>query len=133
MGYAAQAKAKAKAKAAPKARPRREAVPFVDTLDELEDRPPPDGGDPTQPSWAYRKHSEIKTLSLMENPIRNVATLQKLQPFGPRRAELTVLGTPAADTLLGRYPDITSKERKAFCFPSGQNADVPGGASDGWL
>jgi len=132
---AEKAKAKAKPKAAPKAgaRVRREAIAYVDTLDELEDRPPADNGEPAQPSWVYRKHSEIKTLSLMENPIRNVTTLQKLQPFGPRRAELTVLGTPAADTLLGRYPDITSKERKAFCFPSGQNADVPGGASDGWL
>merc|ERR1712110_158495 len=123
--YAAaeKAKAKAKPKAAPKnGRVRREAVQYVDTLDELEDRPPADNGEPAQPSWVYRKHSEIKTLSLMENPIRNVVTLQKLQPFGPRRAELTVLGTPAADTLLGRYPDITSKERKAFCFPSsGQN------------
>jgi len=128
---AAKAKAKAKPKAKAGARQRREAPTFVD---ELEERPVPDDVENAQPSWVFRKYSELKTLSLMENPIKNVATLQKLQPFGPRRAELTVLGTPAAETLLQKYGDSLSlKDRKAFCFPSSQNADVPGSASDGWL
>jgi hypothetical protein len=133
---AAKAKAKAKPKAGSKTRQRREAPLFVD---ELEERPAADdSGESAQTRWVLRKHSELKILSLMENPIRNVTTLQKLQPFGPRRAEgpraeLTLLGTPAAETLLLKYPDLSSKERRSFCFPSSGHADVPGGTSDGWL
>lgn len=128
-----KAKAKAKPKAAPKpnSRMRREPIIFVD---ELEDRPPAPATDGTEaPSWVSRKFSELKALSLMENPIRNVSTLERLQPFGPRRAELAVLGTPAVGALLAKFPDLSTKERKAFVFPSSGQADVPGGAVDGWV
>jgi hypothetical protein len=134
--FDAAAKAKAKPKPAAKSkcgRLRREAPLFVD---ELEERPVPEGeaGENAQPTWVLRKYSELKTLNLMENQIKQMATLQKLQPFGPRKAELVVLGTPAAEAVLQKYQDLSTKERRAFCFPSGiHNVDVPGSASDGWL
>lgn len=134
-----KAKAKAKPKAAPKdavpaSRQRREPVLFAD---EVEERPPVVAADGTDtPTFVFRKFSELKALSLMENPIRNLSTLERLQPFGPRRCELTVLGTPAAAALLAKFPDLSARERKAFVFPSGGQAapsDVPGGPADGWL
>lgn len=130
--WAAEAKAKAKAKAKPKAegeRRRREPTCFGCSHDVLDEKPAAEGSD-AGPSWILRRFCEMKCLSLMENPIKNLADMEKLQPFGPKRAELTLVGTPVATAILARYPDLSAKDKKAFVFP-GSAQEVPGGDA-GW-
>lgn len=123
----AKAKAKAKPKAAPGEKKLREAPVYVD---ELEERPA--DGEGVAASWIVRRPCELKCLSLSENPIKHVATLEKVQPFGHKKqAELTLVGTPAGAEIIRRYPELTPGQRKAFCFPD-RPADAPG-PQDGWV
>eukprot|EP00927_Polykrikos_kofoidii_P072840 TRINITY_DN68920_c0_g1_i1.p1 TRINITY_DN68920_c0_g1~~TRINITY_DN68920_c0_g1_i1.p1 ORF type:complete len:461 (-),score=76.55 TRINITY_DN68920_c0_g1_i1:209-1591(-) len=129
--FDAAAKAKAKAKAKPKTEGRilREPVLIVD---EIEERTVAEGE--TLPTWVWRRPCYLKCLSLMENEIRALATVEQLQPFGPKRAELTLLGTPVAAAILAKYADLSAAQRKAFVFPAPDRpAEVPGGPYDGWI
>lgn len=89
-------------------------------VDELEERPPVvEGG---EPSYMLRRPSELKILALSENPIRNVKTLETLQPLGPKGVDLYVKLTAAASALIAKRPELATKENKPFC---------PGG--EGWV
>lgn len=109
----AVAKAKAKAKAAPGPERKRQEKNFVD---EMEERPP--ASEEEGPTWAVRKYSELKVLTLSDNPIRELKTLEAMQPLGPRGVELAMRGTPAAAQLLAKRPEL-AKEKKPF-FPGGE-------------
>jgi len=108
----AKSKAAAKAKAAPKATDRvmREPSPFVD---ELEERPAVvEGG---EASFVLRRPAELKTLVLSENPIKNMRTIEMLQPQGPKGVELLLRQTPAGTALAAKRPELSTKDRKPFC------------------
>lgn len=118
----AKAAAKAKGKAAPKAaaagvRVRREKKDFTEVYEELP--PVVEGGEPT---YRSRIPAELKLLCLSENPIKNVKTIETLQPLGPKGSELLLKLTAAAQALLAKKPELASKDKKPYC---------PGG--EGWV
>lgn len=99
------AMAKAKAKyISNKSRPTRQAVIH---LNELEERSPASDG--AEATYLLRRPSELKSLVLSENPIRNADIVEALHPRGPRSAELVLRGCPAAAIVTARRPDLQPK------------------------
>jgi hypothetical protein len=114
----AEAAEKAKAKAKPKAAPgpadtkeKRESPAYIDDLKECPAEE--DGGESV---WVYRRHTELKTLNLSENPIKDSKALEVLQMMGPE-AELVLKGCPVSGLMLNKKPDIASKGRRASGVP----------------
>jgi len=75
-----------------------------EVLDELA----PEGA-PGGPTYLLKRPCELRTLSLKENPIVDVAAVLAAQPLGPAGAELLLRGTEAAATLIARTPEPASK------------------------
>lgn len=111
---AAKAKAKAKAKAPPEPVNPRGRVPTPSNYD-LEELPTEEGA---EKQWALKKPSELQTLNLSENPIKDVKTVEAMQPLG-MGSELVLRGTPAAAVMIGR-PQNTRDRR------------MLGGKAEGW-
>lgn len=110
----AKAKAKPKAEPAPGEKQRREAPQYMDDLKESPAEE--EGGEPV---WVFRRHTELKTLNLSENPIKDGRALEVLQMLGPE-AELVLRGCPVAgiklmhgEQCLAKRPEITAKGRRA--------------------
>merc|ERR1712054_369192 len=107
MGTQAEAAEKAKAKAKAKAAPgpgdggkeKREPPLYIDDLKESPAEE--EGGDSI---WVFRRHTELKTLNLSENPIKDAKALEVLQLVGPE-AELVLRGCPVSGQLL-KKPDV---------------------------
>lgn len=119
----AAAKAKAKAKANTSgARERRQPSLVVD---DLEDGPEGEDGEAT---WVLRKPSELKTMVFSENPIRNVSTLETVQPQGPKGAEILLKNTQAGAALLAKRPELV--EKKESKVPGLYGPQTAGG--EGW-
>lgn len=119
---------KAKAKAKPKPDPQpgervfREAPLTVDELREVQ--ADEEGGETL---WVLKRHCEIKTLNMSENPIKDGRSLEAIQALGPEGAELNLRGTPVALTMQTKRPELAPKGRRASGFwPSGS-------PSEGWV
>jgi len=111
-----KAKAKAKAKAAPSpgdAKEKRESPLYFDDLKESPAEE--EGGEPV---WVFRRHTELKTLNVSENPIKDGRALEALQMMGPE-AELVLRGCPVSSQMLTKRTEITSKGRRASGTLSG--------------
>lgn len=120
---AEKAKAKAKAKAAPApgdAKEKREPILYVDDLKESPAEE--EGGECI---WVFRRHTELKTLNVSENPIKDGRALEVLQMLGPE-AELVLRGCPVSGQMI-KKPDIAAKGRRA----SGVSGIPPSAAMDG--
>lgn len=115
---------KAKAKKVPsKERQFREPVAHID---ELEEKTP--AGEGVEAVYVLRRPSELKSLVLSENPIRNDVVVEAIQPKGPRGVELVLRGTPAAAVLAVRRPDFHPKMLRALLTTGSASA----GAPEGW-
>jgi len=106
-----KAKAKAKPKAAPahpaeNVREHRESPMYVDDL--KENAAEEEGGDPV---WVYRRRTELKTLNLSENPIRNPEKVATLQMIGPEGTDLVLRGCPVAKEMAAKMS--AAKARRA--------------------
>lgn len=103
-----EAKAKAKAKAAPAPGDGKEKRVSPDYVDELKDTVDEEGGETV---WVFRRHTELKTLNISENPIKDGRALEILQLLGPE-CELVLRGCPVSGQML-KKPDIAAKGRRA--------------------
>merc|ERR1711959_239248 len=93
-------------------------------IDELKESPAEeDGGEAV---WVFRRHTELKTLNLSENPIKDGRALEVLQIMGPE-AELVLRGCPVSGQMI-KKPDVGSKGRRA----SGIVAGI-GAMDGGWV
>jgi len=123
----AAAKAKAKAKANTSGARERRQPPLV--VDDLEEGPEGEDGAAT---WVLRKPCDLKTMVFSENPIRNVSTLETVQPHGPRGAELLLKNTQAGAALLAKRPELA--EKKESKQQEGRGQSVPGApGGEGWV
>mmetsp|Transcript_27044 Transcript_27044/g.43285 ORF Transcript_27044/g.43285 Transcript_27044/m.43285 type:complete len:611 (-) Transcript_27044:55-1887(-) len=101
------AKIEAKAKAKPRPatangeREPREPPLYVDDL--KENAAEEEGGDSV---WVYRRRTELKTLNLSENPIRNPEKVTHLQMIGPEGIDLVLRGCPVASIMTPKRPDL---------------------------
>jgi len=145
---AAEAEAKAKAKADPKSKAKGK-----DAKDEAEAEGHEQSGDrgPRQPivhediceeqedgGVLLQRKSELKTLNLSENPIKNYKVLEKLQPLGPQGVELVLRCTVAASDMLTNHPEIGQPKavRRPSKVRAGMQSDEPPPvepAGPGWL
>jgi len=69
-------------------------------MDEVVEQQDPSTG----PFWIWTRNMILKTLSLEHNPVSDVATVLRLQPWGPP-AELILRGAPCAKEIAARAED----------------------------
>ncbi|CAK9031457.1 unnamed protein product, partial [Durusdinium trenchii] len=102
-------------------RQRRSPVPLVD---ELEER-----GEET----FLRKLSELRCLVLSENPIKSADTLEAIQPYGPRGADLLLRCTAAAAELGQRRPELLKEKERKPLLNLGHAPAKDSSPPEGWV
>lgn len=101
----AKAAAKAKAQVVSEGSRRQPSMP----LDQLEEKTTE-----TETTYILRRPCELRSLVLSDNPIASVEIVEACEPLGPQGADLILRGTPVAEKLTTKRPDLLPQPKKTL-------------------